>query len=102
VHAVGRKGQAWGIAMGPHVPPQLGDELKIVWRVTGAGPLHVRLTRPDGSNGTLTFGPEPHSASSYHRPGDEWGTGYRFDQRGCWTITLSRTGTLDGIDVLIA
>jgi hypothetical protein len=101
VRAVGSKGQAWGLVMGPHVPPRLGDPLKIVWRVTGSGPLDVRLIRPDGRSGTLTFGPEPHAVSTYHRPGDEWGTGYRFDQRGCWTITLSRAGTLAGIDVLI-
>jgi hypothetical protein len=41
----------------------------------------------------LVFGPERHSASSYHRPGDEWGTGFRFETAGCWHIHLARTDT---------
>jgi hypothetical protein len=38
----------------------------------------------------LIFGPEAHLASSYHRPGDEWGTGFEFDASGCWHIHLAR------------
>ena len=39
----------------------------------------------------LVFGPEPHrGGSTYHRPGDEWGTGFRFTTTGCWHIHLAR------------
>jgi hypothetical protein len=82
----------WGLALGPgHIPPRAGDELKIVWRITGTGPLHVTIAAPDGTTRPLVFGPEPHTgASTYHRPGDEWGTGIRFDTTGCWHLHLAR------------
>lgn len=84
--------QLWGLALGPgHVPPRVGDELKIVWRMTGAGPLRVTFTAPTGQVQPLVFGPEAHPASSYHRPGDEWGTGFFFATPGCWHIHFTRT-----------
>jgi hypothetical protein len=67
--------------------------VKIVWRVAGRGPLRVTFTAPDGRVHPLQFGPESHAASSYDRPGDEWGTGFRFTTGGCWRIHLARTGT---------
>lgn len=63
---------------------------KFVWRMTGSGDLIVAVTRPDGSVGALAWGPEPHSGSSYHRPGDEWGTGVDFDAAGCWELAFTR------------
>jgi hypothetical protein len=82
----------WGLALG-EVPPRAREELKIVWRMTGSGPLRVTVTAPDGEHRPLVFGPEAHGASSYQRPGDEWGTGVQFGSRGCWHIHLARTGT---------
>jgi hypothetical protein len=72
------------------LPPHAGTELKIVWRVTGTGPLDVRATRPDGTRSPLTFGPEEHGGSTFHRPGDEWGTGFLFDAQGCWLLDVRR------------
>ena len=69
----------------------VGRPFKIVWRMTGRGPLRVAFTAPTGRARPLAFGPEAHSASSYHRPGDEWGTGFVFDEPGCWHIRLQRT-----------
>jgi hypothetical protein len=87
-------GQVWGLALGPgRVPPRAGDELKIVWRMTGSGPLHVVFTAPGGRRRPLVFGPEAHARSTYRRPGDEWGTGFRFGVRGCWHIHLTRNNT---------
>jgi hypothetical protein len=86
------KGSLWGLAFG-HVPPRAGDELKIVWRMTGNGPLRVVFNAPDGHARPLVFGPEAHGSSNYHRPGDEWGTGFRFATPGCWHIHLTRAGT---------
>jgi hypothetical protein len=68
-----------------------GDVVKIVWRMTGKGPLQVLSRRPDGTIAELTFGPTPHEGSSYDRPGDEWGTGFRFDQPGCWKLEFRRS-----------
>jgi hypothetical protein len=93
LHGTTRNGELWGIAMGEHVPPRVGDRLKIVWRMTGHGDVRVTTTRPDGTTARLTFGPDPHGASTYTRPGDEWGTGFHFDEAGCWTIHLARADT---------
>jgi len=94
IRGVSSDAQLWGLALGPgHVPPHVGDELKIVWRMTGTGPLRVSFTAPTGHAKPLVFGPEPHSASSYHRPGAEWGTGFRFTTPGCWHIHFARNDT---------
>jgi hypothetical protein len=85
-------GSIWGLALGA-VPPAVGDELKIVWRVTGRGPLRVTFTDPAGARRPLVFGPELHTASTFEHPGQEWGTGFRFDRGGCFTIRLARIGT---------
>jgi hypothetical protein len=93
-------GQAWGLTVEGSLPPRPGERVKIVWRVTGHGPLHVEFTGPDGKPQPLTFGPEQHASSTYHRPGEEWGTGFRFTSRGCWRIHLARDDTVG--DVWIA
>ena len=71
------------------LPIKVG-ELKIVWRATGEDDLTVRYWSPDGRPGELVFGPEPHGGGSYDRPGGEWGTGFNFDELGCWHIHLER------------
>jgi hypothetical protein len=83
---------------GERVPPRAGDEVKIVWRMTGTGPLRVRLVGPNGRRKPLTFGPTAHGmGSSYHRPGDEWGTGFRFNTSGCWHIRLTRSDNVGNV-----
>jgi hypothetical protein len=72
------------------LPPRAGTPLKVVWRVTGTGDLHVTALRPDGTSAPLDFGPEIHGGSTFHRPGDEWGTGFLFDAPGCWHLEVSR------------
>ena len=94
IHEVSRDTSLWGLALGPgRLPPRVGDQLKIVWRMTGFGALHVTFTGPDGVSRPLLFGPQRHGgATTYVRPGDEWGTGFRFTSVGCWHIHLARTG----------
>jgi hypothetical protein len=90
-HVPSRAGSVWALAQGRgQLPPNVGDDLKIVWRVTGTGPLRVAFIGPDGTPRPLTFGPERHLASSFHRPGEEWGTGFHFDRAGCWQIRVDR------------
>jgi hypothetical protein len=71
----------------------VGDELKIVWRMTGTGPLQVVVTAPDGSHPPLVSGPDGPRESSYRRPGNEWGSRLRFGTRGCWHIHFTRDHT---------
>jgi hypothetical protein len=81
-------GQVWADAQG-RVPPKVGDVLKIVWRLSGKGPLHVTFAGPDERQRPLDFGPDHHVfGSNLRAPGDEWGTGFAFDAPGCWTIRL--------------
>ncbi len=92
VQGIGRDATIYGLLFLTHPGPlRAGEELKIVWRMTGRGSLSVSYFAPDGRPGVLTFGPEAHSGSSYHRPGDEWGTGFSFDVAGCWRIHLERS-----------
>ena len=43
-----------------------------------------------GCGGPEMSGPE-HGGSTYRRPGDEWGSGYRFAKAGCYRLTARRT-----------
>jgi hypothetical protein len=70
----------------------VGESIKFVLRMTGAGSLSANLTSPDGTTRPLDWGPEPHAASNYDRPGDEWGMGFSFDAPGCWALNLNRDG----------
>lgn len=91
VRGVSTNSSIYGLLFLTHVQPiRSGDEVKIVWRMTGDGDLTATATSPTGRRGEMTFGPEPHSGSSYSRPGDEWGTGFLFDEPGCWHIRLER------------
>lgn len=72
------------------MPIRVGDEVKIVWRMTGQGDFQMTVTAPDGIRKPLLFGPEPHPSSNYRRPGEEWGVGYHFTQPGCWTLHAAR------------
>lgn len=80
----------WALPFGPS-PFRAGQEVKIVWRMTGAGPPRFTVTGPHGPDpDALRWGPEAHGASSWDRPGDEWGTGIRFAEPGCWRVTVRR------------
>ena len=82
--------QLHGLLFRTQSPVAVGDTLKVVWRMTGTGDLTATATAPDGTDQRLDWGPEAHSGSSYVRPGDEWGVGYRFTQPGCWHLHLGR------------
>jgi hypothetical protein len=82
----------WGLIManGPDNPLRTDEDVKIVWRITGSGPLRLTTLDPGGRAHPLAWGPDPHLSSTYERPGDEWGAGYRFTEPGCWTLRATR------------
>jgi hypothetical protein len=87
-------GSATGLLFPTHAPPiRSGDELKIVWHITGQGRLSIQYFDPNGAERALTFGPTKHLETNFAGPGDDWGAGFKFDAKGCWHIRLSRTGT---------
>jgi len=92
LQGVGQGVTLYGQIMLTHVPPvTTRDEAKIVWRMTGSGPLRLSTVGPGGVVGKLAWGPEAHGGSNYDRPGDEWGAGYRFPAAGCWRLHAERT-----------
>ncbi|MDQ1432624.1 MAG: hypothetical protein QOF40_3226 [Actinomycetota bacterium] len=101
VRVPSERGTVWALAQG-QVPPKVGDSLKIVWRVTGSGPLQVTFTGPSGAAKPLDFGPEPHLVSTFRHPGDEWGTGFGFDAPGCWKIRVVRTGARASVRLTVS
>jgi hypothetical protein len=90
VRGVARDADLWALPFAP-LPFARGKEVKIVWRMTGSGPLKISAILPDGTRAKRTFGPEEHSGSNWQRPGQEWGTGFIFPKAGCWRLHLSRT-----------
>ncbi|GAA4498848.1 hypothetical protein GCM10023191_044720 [Actinoallomurus oryzae] len=92
VRGTGHGAGLWGLIMVRPRSPLIraGDEAKIVWRMTGTGDLQLSAIGPDGRSRKLAWGPEAHGGSSYHRPGEEWGAGYRFDRPGCWDLHAVR------------
>ncbi|WP_213452811.1 hypothetical protein [Rhizomonospora bruguierae] len=74
-------------------PLRRDAEIKVVWRMTGAGDLTMTATGPNGAVTGPAWGPESHGGSTWKRPGDEWGTGWTFPAAGCWTITARRATT---------
>ena len=87
----GRGAQLHGLIMVPRYPIAAGrSTVKIVWRMTGSGPL--KLAAYDSAAAPAPrLGPEEHGGSNYRRPGDEWGSGYRFPRPGCYRLTARRT-----------
>lgn len=82
--------ELYGLSFARRIPIRAGDEVKIVWRMTGVGGLDARSISPSGQPVALTS-VEEHRGSNYNRPGDEWGTGYLFSEPGCWHLTFERS-----------
>jgi hypothetical protein len=64
--------------------------VKLILRMTGAGPLSGSVVDPSETAQVLDWGPERHTSSNFDRPGDEWGLGVTFDKPGCWQLSFSR------------
>jgi hypothetical protein len=92
VSARGQDAQLHGLVFARGLPLRASEkDLKIVWRMTGSGPLTLAAYDARGRKVALAWGPEEHGGSTYHRPGDEWGSGYRFAAPGCYRLTARRT-----------
>lgn len=105
VEGTGDHLKMWGLIMAahPHQPLRVNEDVKIVWRITGAGGLRLTTIDPHGRTHSLQWGPVPHlQGSSYTRPGDEWGAGYRFTQPGCWTLLAQRGSALARVWLTVA
>lgn len=86
VHGTGRNAELWALAP---LPLTVG-RVKIVWRMTGSGPLRLRAIHQDGTQLGPAEGPTAHEGSNWRRPGDEWGSGFVFPEPGCWVVQATR------------
>lgn len=88
----GTGAQLRGLIMASPFPLVAGPrDVKVVWRMTGSGPLKLAAYDSGGRRIALAWGPEPHGGSTYRRPGEEWGSGYYFRRPGCYRLTARRT-----------
>jgi hypothetical protein len=88
----GTGARLWGAIMAPRFPlVASSDVVKIVWRMTGRGPLKLFAYDARGQSVPLAWGPDAHGTSNYARPGNEWGAGYRFRHSGCYRLAAQRT-----------
>jgi hypothetical protein len=91
VRGTSRDASLWGLLMFPHaLPARVGDQEKIVWRMTGSGPLRLLVIGPGGQRHRLEWGPEQHGGSNWDKPGLEWGSGCVFTVPGCWNLRAIR------------
>lgn len=91
VEGTGHGATLWGLLMFSHpLPARVGDQEKVVWRMTGTGLLSLEAIAPDGTRHRLAWGPAAHQGSNWDKPGDEWGAGYVFTAPGCWDLRAIR------------
>jgi hypothetical protein len=92
VRGTGHGATLYGLLMSAKpLPIRTLESVKVVWRMTGSGPLRLTVTNPQGRPAALQWGPERHGGSNYNRPGQEWGAGYRFSTAGCWHLQARRS-----------
>ena len=101
VHVESDTLEAWALFFEP--PPwRTGQEVKAVWRSTGAGTFDVVAVGPSGQRIKPAAGPTPHGSSNWQRPGAEWGTVFLFDEAGEWLLVASRGEGQAEIPVVVA
>lgn len=88
---VGGSNQFWGLLFVDNIPLPREQGVKIVWRMTGSGPLQLAAYGPDGTR-VLPDWLEAHGTSSWNtHPGYEWGSGFTFPRAGCWEVVATRS-----------
>ncbi len=90
IQGLGDGVQAFAMIEASSIPPHVGDQIKVVWRLTGSGTPTFSTDGPDSRKASLLFGPQSHEGSNWNEPGDEWGTGFEFPSPGCWQIAVAR------------
>ncbi len=69
VQGTGQGATPWGLLMFPHaLPARVGDQEKIVWRMTGTGSLSMEAIDPAGTHHPLVWVRTPTSAATETNP----------------------------------
>jgi len=67
-----------------------GKPIKIVFCITGRGNPRAVARAPTGDMITPRWGPRAHTNPCGADPGQEWGVGFVFRERGCWRFEVRR------------
>ena len=71
------------------MPVHSRQAIKITWRMTGVGDLHLAAVGPGGRRISPDW-MQAHGGSNWQRPGQEWGSGFTFPVSGCWDLHATR------------
>ncbi len=80
--------QLWALFF-TEMPVHSRQEIKIVWRMTGAGNVQLGAVGPAGRRISPDW-IQAHEGSNWQRPGQEWGSGFTFPVAGCWDLHATR------------
>ncbi|MBA2680481.1 MAG: hypothetical protein H0U76_19060 [Ktedonobacteraceae bacterium] len=94
-------GELWALFFADPQSIRVGQEVKVVWRMTGSGNFQIVARHAKGIQMQPSWGPEGHGGSSWHRPGDEWGTGFKFSSTGCWNLHATRDKAAGDIWIMV-
>ena len=83
------RGSIWAFFFDP-LPPRVGQEQKVLWRMTGEGDFTFKVSDMAGNTVPLISGPTEHGPSSWVHPGNEVGTFFKFPHTGCWQIHIAK------------
>jgi hypothetical protein len=86
---VAKGGSAEAVVM-EGLPFPTRAEIKIVWRMTGSGPLNLVATGDSGPVRPQQVREHPMASIEGH--GSEWGSVFRFPTSGCYVVHAQRTG----------
>ena len=93
--------EAWALLyVSPPWKP--GQEVKVVWRVTGTGDFRVVAVGPESQEVLPLSGPTEHFGSNWDRPGEEWGTLFRLNEPGRWQLRVERGSSTATLPVEVA
>ncbi len=99
----GEGAEAWALLW--ETPPwEVGQDVKVVWKMGGSGDFEVHAVGPDGEIVGPTSGPTGPRNSNWDRTGQEWGTFFNLPSEGCWQLEDRRTDAVSTvtIDVITA
>jgi hypothetical protein len=91
---------AWALLFN-RPPFKAGAPMKIAWHIAGTGSFVARAYSPGGRQAPPDW-LEPHGASNWDRPGNEWGTGFTLPSAGCWDIHVSRGSSFGDVWIDVA
>jgi hypothetical protein len=100
VRATSETLEAWALLYQAS-PWASGQEVKVVWRSTGAGHFDVVAVGPASQQVKPTVGPEAHASSNWIKPGEEWGTFFRLDEPGKWVLRVKRGSDTASVPITV-